>query len=318
MAAEALFDEGRKLVAEGKFADACPKLADSQRLDPSVATLLNLANCYEKLGHLATAWATYREAASAANAVGRQDYVATAQRHADALTPRLARLTLTVAQPVEGLQIRRDGIAVERPGWGIAIPIDPGSHALSATARGYKPWETTIQIGPEAVTTVLSVPPLEALPPEAAPPPAPADAHPAAPQARASEPAVSAAPIERTPSDGRTQRVIGWGAVGLGVVGAGTGLGLIIAARSQFKSTTGSSDVCVAPSECYFANGSNPTSGALTLGTAGAWVVAAGAAVAAAGIVVVLTAPKTPTDHEPRVQVTLAPTLGGALLKGQW
>src|SRR3984885_15543934 len=87
--AEALFEEGRKLVADGNFAEACPKFADSQRLDPSPATLLNLASCYEKSGRTASAWATYREAASADSAAGRAEYITTAQRHAEALGPRL-------------------------------------------------------------------------------------------------------------------------------------------------------------------------------------------------------------------------------------
>ncbi len=77
VAAESLFEDARQLVTVGKVAEACPKFADSQRLDPSVATLLNLANCWEKLGRTATAWATYREAASAADAAGRKDYLAT-------------------------------------------------------------------------------------------------------------------------------------------------------------------------------------------------------------------------------------------------
>jgi len=96
VAAEALFEEGRSLVAAGKVAEACPKFADSERLGPSVATLLNLANCWERVGRTATAWATYREAASAANAAGRKDYLATAQRRADGLAPKLARLIVTV------------------------------------------------------------------------------------------------------------------------------------------------------------------------------------------------------------------------------
>src|SRR5579872_6900411 len=99
VAAEALFEDGRRMVAAGNFADACPKFADSQRLDPSAGTLLNLASCYEKLGRTATAWATYREAASAANATGRTEYVQTAQRHAEALATNLARLTISVAAP---------------------------------------------------------------------------------------------------------------------------------------------------------------------------------------------------------------------------
>src|ERR1019366_5157952 len=56
VAAEALFEEGRSLVAAGKYAEACPKFADSERLGPSVATLLNLAKCWGRGGRTAPAW----------------------------------------------------------------------------------------------------------------------------------------------------------------------------------------------------------------------------------------------------------------------
>src|SRR5882757_7808503 len=46
--AEALFDEGRRLMTAGDFTAACPKFASSQALDPAIGTALNLANCYEK------------------------------------------------------------------------------------------------------------------------------------------------------------------------------------------------------------------------------------------------------------------------------
>src|ERR1700735_2048415 len=72
VAAETLFEEGRRLMTDGKAAEACPKFAESQKLDPSPATLLNLASCYEKTNRPATAWATYKEGASAASAAGRQ------------------------------------------------------------------------------------------------------------------------------------------------------------------------------------------------------------------------------------------------------
>src|SRR5438552_13565446 len=112
VAAEALFDEGRRLMAEGKAAEACPKFADSQRIDPSPGTLLNLASCYEKVDRPASAWATYREAASLAASTGRQDLVATAQRHADALSPKLARLSVSAASPPAGLAVALDGVTV--------------------------------------------------------------------------------------------------------------------------------------------------------------------------------------------------------------
>jgi len=182
VAAEALFDEGRNLVAAGKIADACPKFADSQRLDPSPGTLLNLASCWEKLGRTATAWVTYKEAASAANALGRADYVATAQRHADALAPKLARITVQVTQPIDGLELRRDGMVVSSVEWGQAIPIDPGTHTIQARAPGHAEW-TIAAAALEGSIVTVTVPPLEALP--AQPPPPATVAAPAPPPAPA-------------------------------------------------------------------------------------------------------------------------------------
>src|SRR5260370_34951603 len=121
--AEGLSENGRQLVAAGKYAEACPKFADSQRLDPSTATLLNLASCWEKLGHTATAWATYREAQSAAHAAGRMDYLTTAERHANALAPKLARIPIRVPD-ADGSRIERDGGVVERAEWGRGLPVD--------------------------------------------------------------------------------------------------------------------------------------------------------------------------------------------------
>src|SRR5579883_326916 len=59
--AEALFNEGKRLMNERKFGEACPKFLASQKLDPGVGTQLNLAVCYEANGQTASAWATFKE-----------------------------------------------------------------------------------------------------------------------------------------------------------------------------------------------------------------------------------------------------------------
>src|ERR1041384_7022387 len=54
-AAETLFREGREAVKRADYAVACPKFQESQRLDPAIGTLLNLALCEESWGGLADA-----------------------------------------------------------------------------------------------------------------------------------------------------------------------------------------------------------------------------------------------------------------------
>jgi hypothetical protein len=42
VAAQALFDEAKQLMANKRFDEACPKLEESNRLDPGVGTLLRM------------------------------------------------------------------------------------------------------------------------------------------------------------------------------------------------------------------------------------------------------------------------------------
>src|SRR4051812_6941365 len=60
--AQALFDEGKRLMGLAKYAEACPKLVESQRIDPGGGTSFAIALCHEAEGKTATAWADFNVA----------------------------------------------------------------------------------------------------------------------------------------------------------------------------------------------------------------------------------------------------------------
>jgi hypothetical protein len=163
-AAEALFDEGRRLAQAGKYAEGCPKLEASQRLDPAVGTLLNLADCNEKLGKTASAWAQYREATSLARAAGSAEREKFAADRSKALEPHLSTLTIRLAAGDSGaapVEVKRDGVAVNSAELGSAIPVDPGTHEVTAASAGMKTWSSKIDVGKDAAKVEVEIPKLE-------------------------------------------------------------------------------------------------------------------------------------------------------------
>ncbi len=149
-AAEALFKQGRALADQERYAEACPKFAASQQLDAGLGTLLHLANCYEKQGKLASAWATFEEAASVADTRGDAPRAELARVRAAALQPQLAKLVVEVPTILpEGFEVQRNGIALPAPSFGVPLPVDPGSWLVRASAPGYEPFEQAVNITPE-------------------------------------------------------------------------------------------------------------------------------------------------------------------------
>src|SRR5579859_7080743 len=168
--AEALFQEGRKLVEQKRYADACPKFAESERLDPGIGTLLNLAACHELEGKTATSWSEFTQALGQAERESRADAGQFARTHLAALTPKLPKIVINV--PAEndapGLEVTLDGQALGKPAWGVAAPIDPGNHVIAAVATGRKRWSTQVMFAASEQKAVV-VPALEVEAEEPAP-----------------------------------------------------------------------------------------------------------------------------------------------------
>lgn len=301
-AAETLFDRGRQQLASRQTEAACHSFEDSQRLDPGIGTLLYLADCYEKLGRTASAWATFREAESTAKAAGQAEREAVARKRASALEPRLARIVVSVAPGASArdLEVRRDGEPVVPALWGAPIPIDPGTHRIEASAPGRKGWSTTLDIAAKGGETKVSVPEL-ALDPAAAPPAVAAPASPAVAPAAAPEPT------------GGSQRTWALVAGGVGVAGAVVGTLFGLQARSK---NADASDHCRAdrPTLCD-AQGVSLGDDAKRAATTSTLAFAVGGVALAGGVALWLTAPTSRG-----AALALAPTAGstsaGLVLRG--
>lgn len=175
--AEALFREARELFDQGEIAKACAKFAESQRLDPSSGTLLNLARCHREQGKTATAWAEYVAAQTAAETQGREDLALEAARQAEALRPTLSTMTLRMESPPQGLVVKRNGEAVELAALGSSLPVDPGRYTIEAVAPGFDVFTTEVTVEGGADQETVTIPPLTPLPevPDEADPGAPTE-----------------------------------------------------------------------------------------------------------------------------------------------
>ena len=225
-AAEALFDEGRRLMSSGHYELACSKFEASQALDAGVGTMLNLADCYEKLGKTASAWAQFRETISAARKAGSLERERVARQRVEALEQKLSYLTI-VTWKGQDVNVRRDGVAVDDAVLGTAIPVDPGTHVIDASAPGKRSWATQVQIGDHADRVSVAVPILAE---EVAP------AEVAATEAEVRQPEASEhGPAPKPRSSGSAQRILGIVVAAVGVAGIATGTVFGIKAASNWS-----------------------------------------------------------------------------------
>jgi hypothetical protein len=307
-AAQALFDEGKALMAKGQYEQACPKLEESQRLDPGLGTLFNLAECNEKTGRIATAWVRFLDVATGARSEGHREAQRVAQKRADALAPRLPKLVVEVSSPEKspGLELLRDGVLVGAAQWGVAIPVDPGTHTVSASAPGRKAWEATV-VASEKQVSKLSVPVLEA-----ADVPAGSEAKPSASSPPSSAPAPVARSAEEEPAKaGGTQRTLGLVVGGVGIAGIGASLVLGALAKGQYDDAECPNDICSPAAGAE-------RDGAWTKATISSIAFGVGAAALAGGAVLFFTAPsgdeKQATRPFSNLKVGIAP--GRLVLRG--
>ncbi len=290
-AAESLFKAARKLMVEGRYAEACPKLAESQRLDPAAGTLLNLADCYERTGRTASAWVTFTDAAKAANERHRADWRATALERAQALERQLLHLVVEVPadNAVAGLTITRDGLEVGPAEWGVEIPVDPGEHVVVARAPGRVAWTSRTRVEGAHASTRVTVPEL-----------AQATEEPVAVREAAPERAASSPPAR--PST--TMHTLGI----VGLAAGATGVGVGIAAGAFAWAKKADVDRACPRSPCANADGLSANDTAHQAARVSTVAFVAGLVLAAGGVTLLVVSPARPS----RTGLVFAPNVGPA------
>jgi hypothetical protein len=289
---QALYDDAVASMERKEFDVACPKLEVLVRRVPEgVGAKLTLAQCYEEAGRLATAWATYELAAEAAAEAKQVERRLKARARADALKPKLARLTITVAEATRdlpGLTIERDGVPIEPLKWGIPVPIDQGSHVIAATAPGKKRWEKTVEIAANGANEAMTV-----------------DALLDAPDAPVVAP-------ERPRDWGNTRRIAGIGVGALGVIGLGAAAVFGVVAISTKDESNESH--CDASNRCD-GRGLALRSEAATAATVSTALFITGGLVFAGGVTLFLLPSSSAAPTGSKAQLALP---AGAGLRGTW
>jgi hypothetical protein len=276
--AQVLFDDGKRLMAQERWAEACPKLQESQSLAPAIGTEYNLADCLEHQGKLASAWAAFLDVVDQTHKRGESQREAAARTRAAALAPRLGKLTIQVPARAPGLEVLRDGQALPPEVWGVGVPVDAGDHRIEARAPGRVAWTSTVRTadGATASTTVPDLVPALATPPS---PPAAASSTP---------------PPTLPPPSSSPDHTAAYIVLGSAVVLAGVGVAGVLEHSSNVSAYNAdpqcpSIDASARPAQC-----NDDVNAANTWNTVGIVGFVGGGAALVAGVTLWLLAPSRP------------------------
>jgi hypothetical protein len=299
-------------MASQDYARACGLFERAAKLRGSIGILLNLGDCYDKVGRAASARATFGQAAYTAKQARdpREQY---ARQRMALLEPRVLRATIETwrVKGVRGVEVLFDGIEIPPSSWDRVVPVDPGQHTMSAHAPGKKAWSFSTEV---TASTRIVVPALDtaraAIQPRQVVPSLAPEVRPSAPapDARAQ---VAVASARLSPRRTWALVMAGGGVAGLGL---GTALGLVSIAKHNEASSH-----CVAGENPCDGQGVSAGRSARTTGNVSTVAFVVGAAALTGTAVLWLAGSAVDTN---RPGLALLPAVGageaGLLLRGSW
>jgi hypothetical protein len=152
--ADRLFEEGRWLAKAGRFKEACQRFVQSDALEHTFGTTVNLGDCAERDGQLALAWQRFDDAARTAERDGSRELAKFARDRAAALAPKLCTVVIRIADPAApGLTILFGDRALQ-PAAEIGTLVEPGEVSVTISAAKTPPMHQILACAAGAITFV--------------------------------------------------------------------------------------------------------------------------------------------------------------------
>ncbi len=246
-----------------EYAAACPKLAESNRIDPSLGTSLWLGGCYEKIDQSALAWKAFDVAARLAHEKA-DERESVAREHLARLASRVAVLEVDVPRlPMRHLQVSMDGSMLPVASYGTKLVLEPGTHVVAASTT-VRQWTQSLQLAAGATMTI-TVPVLSD--------------------------SLSERHTRALHQRGAGMRIVGWTLASVGLVaGAALGIGFGLDAKTKLDASNGPPYGC-SGSLCDNQPGVDLRQNALNSALASTVSIIAGGVVLACGLAIVIFAP---------------------------
>jgi len=305
--ADALFKQGKKLMAEKHYADACSAFEESFKLDPAVGAQLNLGKCYEEWGKLGRAFLAYQAAEKLAKDT-KDDRLGDIHALVESLDSQAPRLTIKLPKDAPAnVVVTFDRTPVTT--FGEPFVVDPGPHTIEYGVGAQKKQRIVpMDRGAESeVTLELTKGMTDA---ESGEGPAPTKAEPTSRAAETSEPA----------RPGRSMRIGGIALGGAGVLAIGVSSVMTLSARGKYRDAL--DKYCGGMTDTCDSMGLDITHDARSTANTATIIFAVGLAAVGGGVALYLLAPdgssSSETDEDEQARY-LAPSItpdGAGLVYG--
>jgi hypothetical protein len=151
--ARAQFQRGIELEQAGNYTEAIQEFREVGQVRMTAQVRFHIAFCEEGLGRLVTALGGYDLALAEADTVG-PDFKTEVETAITRLKEKIPKIVIERGSGADAALVQLDGVDLGASSIGVEVPLDPGPHKVTATAPGYHPFDTTVELKEREVAKV--------------------------------------------------------------------------------------------------------------------------------------------------------------------